>query len=77
MMKIQVLGSGCKNCQQLESNVTQSIEELGVRAEIEHVYDFDQMIEMGMIMSPGLVVDGKLVSQGKVPNIEEIKRWLK
>ena len=76
-MKIQVLGPGCPNCKKLEENVKKAVEELGFKAEIEHVYDFEKMIEMGMMMSPGLAIDGKLVSQGKIPEVEEIKKWLK
>lgn len=76
-MKIQVLGPGCPNCQKLEENVKKAVEELGIEAEIEHIYDFNKMIELGMMMSPGLAIDGKLVSQGKIPEAEEIKKWLK
>lgn len=76
-MKIQVLGPGCPNCQKLEENVKKAVEELGIEAEIEHIYDFEKMIEMGMMMSPGLAIGGKLVSQGKVLNVEKIKKWLK
>lgn len=76
-MKIQVLGPGCPNCQKLEENVKKAVEELGIEAEIEHVYDFEKMIEIGMMMSPGLAIDGKLVSQGKILDVEGIKTWLK
>lgn len=76
-MKIQVLGPGCPNCQKLEENAKKAVEELGVEAEIEHVYDFDKMVEMGMMMSPGLAIDGKLVCQGRIPDAKEIKKWLK
>jgi len=76
-MKIQVLGPGCPNCFVLEAKVRKAVEELGIEAKIEHVYDFNKMIEMGLFMSPGLAIDGKLVSQGKIPEVEEIKKWLK
>ena len=62
-MKIQVLGPGCPNCFALETMVKKAVEELGVEAEIEHVSDIDKMVEMGMMLSPGLAV-------------EEIKKWL-
>lgn len=76
-MKIQVLGPGCPNCFLLEAQVKKAVEELGIEAEIEHIYDLDAMIEMGMMMSPGLAIDGKLISQGKIPEVEEIKKWCK
>ena len=76
-MKIQVLGPGCPNCQKLEENVKKAVEELEIEAEIEHIYDLDEMIGMGMMMSPGLAIDGQLVSQGKIPEVEEIKKWCK
>lgn len=76
-MKIQVLGPGCPNCQKLEENVKKAVKELGIEAEIEHIYDFNKMVEMGMMMSPGLAIDDKLVSQGKIPDVEKIKEWLK
>lgn len=76
-MKIQVLGPGCPNCQKLEENAKKATAELGMEAEIEHIYDLNAMIEMGMMMSPGLAIDGQLVSQGKIPEVEEIKKWLK
>lgn len=76
-MKIQVLGPGCPNCQKLEENVKKAVKELGIEVEIEHIYDFNKMIEMGMMMGPGLAIDGKLVSQGKIPEVEVIKEWLK
>jgi len=75
-MKIQVLGPGCPNCFALEASIKKAVEELGVEAEIEHVSDIDKMVEMGMMMSPGLAIYGKLVSQGKIPKVEEIKKWL-
>lgn len=77
LMKIQVLGPGCPNCQKVEENVKKAVKELGIKAEVEHVYDFNKMIEMGMMISPGLAIDGKLFSQGKIPDVEEIKKWLK
>lgn len=75
-MKIQVLGPGCPSCLTLEVNVKKAVAALGIDAEIEHITDINKMVEMGMMMSPGLAVDGKLVSQGKIPEVEEIKKWL-
>lgn len=76
-MKIQILGPGCPKCFALEENVKKAVEELGIEAEIEHIFDVSKMIEMGMMMSPGLAIDGRLISQGGIPEVEEIKKWFK
>jgi len=75
-MKIQILGSGCQNCLSLEEKVKKIVKDLKIEAEIEHITDINKMVAMGMMMSPGLAIDGKLVSQGKIPEPEEIKKWL-
>ena len=76
-MNVQILGPGCPNCLALEANARKAVEELKIKAEIEHVFDINKMVEMGMIMSPGLAIDGELVSQGKILSVEEIKNILK
>lgn len=77
-MKIQVLGSGCPKCQQLEANTKKAVEELGLSdANIEHVYDIEKIIEMGIMMTPALSVDEKIVIAGKVSSVDEIKAILK
>lgn len=76
-MKIQILGPGCPNCFVLEAHVKKAAEELKIKAEIKHIFDIDKMVEIGMMTSPGLTIDGKLVCQGRIPDFEEIKKWLK
>jgi small redox-active disulfide protein 2 len=76
-MKIQILGPGCANCQKLEENAQKAIAQLKIKAQIEHITDINQMVIMGMMFGPGLAIDGQLVCQGKVAEVEEIKKWLK
>lgn len=75
-MKIEVLGAGCPKCRQLTVNAEEAVKELGVCAEISKVTDIDKITEYGVIMTPALVVDGAVVSYGKVLNKEEIKKIL-
>lgn len=75
-MIIKILGSGCKNCTKLEAHVRKALEELGKTAEIEKVTDFAQIAEFNAMKTPALVIDEKLVSSGKVNEVDEIKTFL-
>jgi small redox-active disulfide protein 2 len=75
-MKIQVLGTGCPKCKQLEANVKKALEETGKKAEIEKVTNITKIIEFGAIATPTLAIDGKIICSGCIPTTEEIKKWL-
>lgn len=75
-MKIQVVGSGCPKCQAVEANVKKACAEMGLQAEISHVYDVREFPKLGVRITPAIVVDGKVVVSGKVPIVEEIKKLL-
>jgi small redox-active disulfide protein 2 len=75
-MKIEVLGSGCKKCHDLEAQVRAVAQELGVAAEIEHVTDMKRIAQYRVLMTPALVIDGQVKCSGRIPNAEEIKSWL-
>lgn len=75
-MIIKVLGPGCGNCVKLEKNAKQAVEELGIDATIEKVTDFKKIVEYGVMQTPGLVVDEKVKSTGKIATVEEIKKIL-
>jgi len=70
--KIKVLGSGCSKCKALESSVKAALDKLGLNEEIEHVTDFSEIAAYGVMTTPALVVDGKVVSYGKVLNENEV-----
>jgi small redox-active disulfide protein 2 len=76
MKKIEVLGPGCPNCQRLEANVRAALAEAGVEAEIVKVTDYREIMRYGIMSTPGLVIDGVVVSAGRVPNAGEIAGWL-
>lgn len=68
---VKVLGSGCAKCNELEANVKKALEQLGMDTTIEHVKDFNVIAAYGVMTTPALVVDGKVVSYGKVLKVEE------
>lgn len=75
-MNIQILGVGCPRCTELEKRVIDTLAELQIAASVEKVTDIKKFAAMGVLMTPGLVIDGKVVSQGKVPSKEELKKLL-
>lgn len=76
MKKIQILGTGCPTCQKLTELTKQAADELGLEYEIEKVTDITKIIEMGVVKTPGITVDGVVKMSGKLPSIEEIKEIL-
>ena len=76
MRTIEVLGPGCVNCQRLERNAREAISMAGVEAEVHHVTDYREIASRGVMSTPGLVIDGKLVSTGRVPSAGDIAVWL-
>lgn len=77
-MKIQILGTGCPKCQKLEENAKKAIENLALKdVAIEHVYDINKIIEMGVMMTPALAVDEEVVVSGSIPTVKEIEEILK
>ncbi len=75
-MKIQILGTGCPKCRQLEANAREAVATKGVIADIEKVTDIDQIMEMGVMMTPALVIDGEIRSVGKVLTSDQIAAQL-
>lgn len=73
---VKVLGSGCSKCNELEANVKEALIELGMDTMIEHVTDFSQIATYGVMTTPALVVNGKVVSYGKVLKKNEVVKIL-
>ena len=76
MLNIKILSSGCTNCKRLEQIVRKVIENNSLEAEIEKVTDFQEITKWPILSTPGLVVDGKVLSSGRIPSEAEITDWL-
>ena len=76
MKHILVLGPGCPRCETLANVARQAAEELGIEYDLYKLTDIKQFPNYGVMMTPGLVVDGELKVQGKVPSLDEIKSML-
>lgn len=77
MLEIKVLGPGCANCKRLEQMARSVIEDLGLEADIIKVTDFNEILDLGVMGTPGLVVNGQVVVSGRLPMKEEVAGWLK
>jgi len=75
-MKIEVLGSGCPKCLELERRTNEAVKSKGVNAKVEHVFDVAEIIKRNVFSTPALAVDGKIVFSGRVPSVSEIAERL-
>ena len=75
-MEIKIFGPGCPRCKQTEKNAVEAIEELNLEANVVHVRDLKEIISHGIMMTPGLAIDEKVVCTGRIPSVEEIKKWI-
>jgi small redox-active disulfide protein 2 len=76
MRKLIVLGPGCPRCDTLAKLTRQAADQLGIDYQLEKLTDIKQFMHYGLMMTPGLVVDGELKVQGKVPSVDELKALL-
>ncbi len=76
IVTIKVLGSGCMNCKTLEQRTVEALNNIHVDATIEKVTDYQQIASYGVLRTPGLVVDNKVIVQGRVPTVEQIQELL-
>jgi small redox-active disulfide protein 2 len=75
-MEIKVFGPGCPRCKQTEKNAVEALRELGLETNVVHVSDLKEIMSHGIMMTPGLAIDEKVVCTGKIPTVEEIKKWV-
>jgi len=71
-MKIEVLGTGCKNCNALEAATRQALEQLGIDVPIDKVTDYGEIVAYGVMSTPALAIDGEIRTTGRVPSVQEI-----
>lgn len=76
MARIQVLGMGCPKCKKLAENTEAAVKELGLGGTVEKVTDIKEIMRLGVMTTPALIVDGKVRVAGKVPSVDEIKKML-
>ncbi len=76
MLDIKVLGTGCTKCLKLEESVRQAVLDLGIEANIEKITDLNKIMSYGVLMTPGLVINGKVVSFGRVLNSKDISNLI-
>jgi small redox-active disulfide protein 2 len=76
MIDIKVLGPGCHNCQKLENLCHEVVQENGIEAKVEKLTTLDDFHKFGIMMTPALVVNGKVLSQGKIPVKATLASWL-
>lgn len=76
-MNIKVIGSGCPDCSKLYDNTLEALQELNLEAEVEKIGDLIEIVKLGVLSAPSLMIDGKLVVSGKVASRKEIVKLLK
>lgn len=76
MKKIEILGTGCKKCNDLAEITKTTADSVGIQYELEKVTDIQKIMEYGVMTTPALVVDGVVKVTGKIPSVEDIKKYL-
>ena len=75
-MEIKVIGAGCDKCTKLYQNLQQAIDELGITAHVEKVDDLMEIVRLGVMTTPALMVDGKILAAGRTPNVKALRSML-
>ncbi len=77
MIDIKVVGPGCANCQRLETLCKEVVAETGIEANIEKVTDVSKFADLGIMLTPGLVIDGEVKVSGKIPVKSTLAHWIR
>ncbi len=75
-MKIDVFGPGCYRCIEVERGVRTALSELNIAADVEKIKDMDKIVDAGIMHTPGLRINGRIKCFGRIPKVEEIKKWI-
>ncbi len=76
MLTIKVLGPGCTNCNKVEEITKTAVSTMGIETKIEKITDYNEIVEYGVLSTPGLVINGKVVCSGRIPSQVEVTTWL-
>jgi small redox-active disulfide protein 2 len=76
-MEVKILGTGCPRCREVEKRTMDALAELNVAADVQKVTDIKKIAEYKIFSTPGLVINGKVKSAGRIPSLEEIKGWVR
>lgn len=75
-MRIEILGTGCPKCKKVTENAETAVKELGIEAEIVKVQRIDEIMKRGIMLTPAIVVNDNVKSSGRIPDVDEIKKWI-
>ena len=76
MLTIKVLGPGCQNCKKVEEITKSAVSTMGIEAHIEKITGYNEILEYGVLSTPGLVINGKVVCSGRIPSQAEVTTWM-
>ncbi|MBI9097282.1 MAG: TM0996/MTH895 family glutaredoxin-like protein [Spirochaetaceae bacterium] len=76
-MEVQILGSGCPKCKLLEEKAREAVSLMAIEAEVVKITEMDEILDMGVMMTPALAIDGEVKTTGKVLSVEQIQKILK
>jgi len=77
MLRIKIIGTACAECEQFEALVRQALDEMHAEAEISLIYDYDEIRQYPIMSTPALIVNDRIMCDGRVPSAEELISWLK
>ncbi|UGV41208.1 TM0996/MTH895 family glutaredoxin-like protein [Methanococcoides orientis] len=75
-MKIEILGTGCAKCVKTKEVVEKVLQESGLQADVVKVEDFETILSYGIMITPGLVIDGEVMVAGRVPSEDNVRKWI-
>lgn len=76
-MKIEILGAGCAKCKKTKETIEKALIESDVDADVVKVEDFDKILSYGVMITPAVVIDGEVKVAGKIPSLDDVKKWIK
>lgn len=75
-MKVEILGTGCPKCKKVTENAEAAVKELGIEVEIVKVQEINEIMKRGVMLTPAIAINGEVKASGKIPSVEEIKKWI-